>query len=195
MNELFSEVKTSYYRDHNHKSSPLHWWQLTSRPGSEGILEEQRLQLHKLAFEQFHRPGTCSVCESEKVKVWKWKCERESVKVKVWKAKACIRAIPPSGNMLSLHNKKYFRLLETMGLLYWTHHDDDICTLHGIDLRWVNGPFLRAGLKVLQVSLYPSPSGVCSTSVSHWNRNSTMSHFQRLNKCRKHRKMGTIGAN
>ena len=42
------------------------------------------------------------------------------------------------------------------------------CQRNDIDLRWVNGPFLRAGLKVLQVSLYPSPSAVCSTNVSHW---------------------------
>ena len=109
---FFSEVKTSYYRDHNHKSSPLHWWQLTSRPGSEGTLEEQRLQLHKLAFEQFHRPGTCSICEKRL--------------------------------------KRILDFLEIIGLLYFTDHDDDICRLHGIDLSWVNGPFLKAGLNVFE---------------------------------------------
>ena len=34
-----------------------------------------------------------------------------------------------------------------------TQEDDDICEILNVDLRWVNGPFLRAGRNVLQVSL------------------------------------------
>ena len=173
-------VLTIHY---NQRKSPTHWLPQTSRRGNEANQEEWQLQPHRLASKQFLRPGTCSVyggiVEKEKVKNC-WKSESGNCH------SVCSH---PSNNSVREHVQSVDFLEQST---YLSEHDDDICWHHNINLiflragskvlkvslyhhhhhphphlphphchhphhdiylRWVKGPFFRAGLKVLQVSL------------------------------------------